>query len=153
MNENSITYRKIREGPNIFHAIMVPNTLQPFILYECHNALGHNGSTRLYHFIRRNHYWKKVCQQCNKYMHSCTECQQVTLKELQYTNLHIPIPKFLMSFISMDLIGCYRETENGNQYALMAICMLTNYVFMIPIRSKSNEDVIKEYFTGVYSTF
>ena len=58
-----------------------------------------------------------------------------------------------MSFISMDLEGPYRETDNGNQYALMVICMLTNYVFMIPIRLKSTEGVIKAYLTGVYSTF
>ena len=31
--------------------------------------------------------------------------------------------------------------------------MLTNYIFMIPIRSKITEDVIKAYLTGVYSTF
>ena len=53
----------------------------------------------------------------------------------------------------MDLVGPYRETENGNQYALMVICVLTNYIFMIPIRSKSTEDIIKVYLTGEYSTF
>ena len=26
-------------------------------------------------------YLKKLHQNCNKYVHSCTECQQVTLKE------------------------------------------------------------------------
>ena len=57
-----------------------------------------------------------------------------------------------MSFISIDLVGPYRETENGNQYALIVICMLTNYVFMISIRSKSTKDIIKAYLTGVYST-
>ena len=31
--------------------------------------------------------------------------------------------------------------------------MLTNYIFMIPIRSKSTENAIKAYRTGVYSTF
>ena len=31
--------------------------------------------------------------------------------------------------------------------------MQTNYIFMIPIRSKSTEDMIKAYLTGVYSTF
>ena len=35
----------------------------------------------------------------------------------------------------------------------MVICMLTNYVFMILIRSKSTEDILKAYLTGVYSTF
>ena len=58
-----------------------------------------------------------------------------------------------MSFISTDVVGPYRETETGNQYALTVICMLANYVFMIPIRSKSTKEVIKAYLTGVYSTF
>ena len=58
LEKHGIMYRKIRDEPNIFHAIIVPNTLQSYILYECHNALGHNGSTRLYHFIRRHYYWK-----------------------------------------------------------------------------------------------
>ena len=31
--------------------------------------------------------------------------------------------------------------------------MLTNFVFMIPFRSKRPEDVIKAYLTGEYSTF
>ena len=31
--------------------------------------------------------------------------------------------------------------------------MLTNYVFMILIRSKSTKEVIKSYLTGVFSTF
>ena len=68
------------EMDQIFHAIMVPNTLQPYILYESHNALGCNGSTR-YHFIRRNYYWKKLHEHCTKYVHSCPECQQVTFEE------------------------------------------------------------------------
>ena len=58
-DEHGITYGKIRDGSNIFHAIMVPNILQPYILYKSHNATGHNGSTRLYHIIIRHHYWKK----------------------------------------------------------------------------------------------
>ena len=107
---------------------MVPNTLHPYILYDFHNTLGHNGPTRLYHFIRRHYYQKKLCQHCNKYICSYSECQQVTLKEPQYINLHLPILQFLMSFISMDLVDPYREIENGNLYVLTAICMLTNYL-------------------------
>ena len=60
LDKHSITSGKIREGLNIFHAIMVPNTLQPYILYKSHNTQGHNGSTRMYHFIRRHYYWKKI---------------------------------------------------------------------------------------------
>ena len=73
LDEHGIIYRKIRDGPNSFHASMVPKTLQPYIFYECHNALKHYGSTRLHNFLRRNYYWEKLCQICNKYVCSCTE--------------------------------------------------------------------------------
>ena len=87
------------------HPIMVPQKLQPYILYESHNALVHNGFTGLYNFIQRLYYWKKLYHKCIKYVRSCTEDKQVTLKEPQYVNLHLPIPQFPMSFISMDLLG------------------------------------------------
>ena len=91
MDEHGIICRKVRDGPNIFQAIMIAKTLQPYILYMCHNALGHNGSMRLYHFIRRKYFWKKVHQNCNKFVHSWTECQQVTLKEPQYISLKLKL--------------------------------------------------------------
>ena len=60
LSEPGITYRKIRDGLNIFYAIMVPKNLQCFISYKCHNALRHNGPTRLYIFFKRYYYWKKL---------------------------------------------------------------------------------------------
>ena len=96
-----------------FHTIIVPHTLQPYILYESLNVLGHNGPIRLYNFIKRCCYWKKLCQHCNKYVRSCSECQQVTLKEAQYVNLHLPILQFPMSVISMDPLCPYYKTIKG----------------------------------------
>ena len=75
-------YKEFRDRPNIFDTIMVPNALQPYNLYESHNALGYNGSTSLYHFIRRHYIWKKLCQHGNKYVCSCPVYQQVMLKVL-----------------------------------------------------------------------
>ena len=152
LDEHGVAYRKIKNGPNIFQTVMVPLALQPYILYESHNALGHNDFTRVYNFVKR-HYWRKLHQHCNKYVRSCPECQQVTLKEHHYVNLCLPILQFPMSFIIMDLLGPYHGTENGNQYTLIVICMLTNYVFMIPIRTKTTEEVIKAYLKDVYFTF
>ena len=153
LDEHGITYRKIREGPHLFHTIMVPNTSQPYILYESHTVLGLNGSTRICNFIRRHYYWKKLHQHCNIYVQLCPQYQQVNLKEPQNINLHLPIPQFPISFISMDFPGPYCKTEKGYQYLLTGIRMLTNYVFMIPIRSNITEEVTKVYLMSVYSTF
>ena len=74
-------------------------------------------------------------------------------KKLHYSNLHLPILQLPISIISIDLLGPYHETENGNQYALTLIYMLTNDIFMIPIKSKTTEEVIKVYLKDVCSTF
>ena len=86
LDEHGVEYRKNEDESNIFHVAMVPQSLQPYILYENHNPPEHNGFTRLYSFIKRHFYWRKLYQHCNKYVRSCPVCQQVTLKESQYIN-------------------------------------------------------------------
>ena len=44
LDEYGIVYRKVWDRPNIFYAMLVPKNLQPYLCYECHNALAHNGS-------------------------------------------------------------------------------------------------------------
>ena len=99
---------------------------------------------------KRFYYWKKLHKDCSKYVGSCAECQQVTLKEHWYVNLHLPILQFPMAFISMDLLGPYSKTESGNQYMLTNSCILTNYVFIIRIRTKTTEDVINAYMPTLF---
>ena len=56
-----------------------------------------------------------------------------------------------MSFIAMDLIGEYPEMENGDCYTLTAICMLTLYVNIVPIKDKKTETVISAYTNYIYA--
>ena len=52
-----------------------------------------------------------------------------------------------MDFISMDLIGEFKMVSTqGNRYALTVICMLTGYIWCIPIADKSAENHCK----GIY---
>ena len=48
-----------------------------------------------------------------------------------------------MEFVSMDLIGEFHPpSSKGNRYALTAVCMLTGYMFCIPIKSKTAEEIV-----------
>ena len=43
----------------------------------------------------------------------------------------------------MDLVGEFHPpSSKGNRYALTAICMLTNFVFCIPLKNKSASEII-----------
>ena len=51
-----------------------------------------------------------------------------------------------MQFISMDLIGEFHPpTSKGKRYALTVICMLTGYVFCIPLKTKTTGEVLQAY--------
>ena len=46
-------------------------------------------------------------------------------------------------FISMDLVGEFHPpSSKGNRYALTAVCMLTNFVFCIPLKNKSASEIV-----------
>ena len=48
-----------------------------------------------------------------------------------------------MEFISVDLIGEFHPPlSKGNRYALTAVCMLTGYMFCIPLKNKTAEEII-----------
>ena len=58
------------------------------------------------------------------------------------------------NFISMDLIREFHPpTSRRHRYALTIICMLTGYVFCIPLQPKTAEEFIQAYIDQVYSRF
>ena len=59
-----------------------------------------------------------------------------------------------MQFISMDLIGGFHPpTSKKHIYALTVICMLTGYVFCIPLKTKTAEEVTQVYIDHIYVKF
>ena len=54
----------------------------------------------------------------------------------------------------MDLIGeFYPPSKSGHKYALTVICMLTGYVFCIPLKTKQASEVVQAYIDNVYAKF
>ena len=55
-----------------------------------------------------------------------------------------------MSFIAVDLLSEYPETEKGNCYALFIICMLMSFVSIVSIKNRKAETVINAYIKYIY---
>ena len=72
-----------------------------------HDLLGHNGTMRLYNYIR--HFWQELKLDCANHVHKCKDCQQVSLKDQHYVDLNLRISNVPMAFIAMDLLGEYSE--------------------------------------------
>ena len=89
-----------------------------------------------------------------KHIQRCYQCQRRNKQVFKYVTLHFNVATFPMQFISMDLIGEFHPpTTKGKSYALTVICMLMGYVFCIPLKSKTAEEVLQAYVDNVYSKF
>ena len=54
----------------------------------------------------------------------------------------------------MDIIGEFHPpTSKGKRCALTIICMLTRYVFCIPLKTKTADEVLQAYIDNMYSKF
>ena len=141
--ENGILKRYIDDNKQRFEVIVLPQTLTQPALQLVHEGLGHNGIPRTYALLRQQYYWKGLKPSVTKHFKQCTLCQKHNKQVVKYNKLHFEASLAPMKFISMDLIGEFHPpSSKGNRYALTVICMHTGFVFCIPLKTKSAEDVV-----------
>ena len=152
--QNKLLKRYVTDGDNMYETIVIPRALTAQILKMAHDNLGHNGTHRTYTLLKRLYYWKGLKPSVAKHIQRCYQCQRRNKQVVKYATLHFDVATFPMQFISMDLIGEFHPpTTKGKRYALTVICMLMGYVFCIPLKTKTAEEVLQAYIDNVYSKF
>ena len=133
-----------------FLPIVLPCVLIGHVLSLAHDHSGHNGISHTYAMVRRLYFWKGMKSSITKYIKNCNICQKRNLQIVPNAKLHFDAATFPMEFISMDLIGeFYPPSKSGHKYALTVICMLTGYVFCIPLKIKQASEVVQAYINNV----
>ena len=152
--QNKLLKRYVTDGDKTYETIIIPRALTARILRLAHDNLGHNGTHRTYTLLKRLYYWKGLKPSVAIHIQRCYQCQRRNKQVVKYATLHFDVATFPMQFISMDLIGEFHPpTTKGKRYALAVICMLTGYVFCIPLKTKTTEEVLQAYIDNVYSKF
>ena len=147
---------KCRQSTNgqLFYPIVLPHMLIGHILELSHNKLGHNGINRTYAMLKRLYYWKGMKASITKHVKNCDVGQKRNLQVVPSAKLHFDAATFPMEFISMDLIGeLYPLSRSGHKYALTVICMLTGYIFCVPLKTKQASEVLQVYIDNIYAKF
>ena len=152
--DDNILKRFIIDGNDTYETTVIPRSLIPQVLQMVHDELGHNGTHRTYILLKRLYYWKGLKPSVEKHVKRCYQCQRRNRQVVKYAKLHFDVATFPMQFISMDLIGEFHPpTSRKHRYTLTIICMLTGYVFCVPLQTKTAEEVIQAYIDQVYSRF
>ena len=146
--------RYVIDGNNTYETTIIPRVITAQILQMVHDKSGHNGTHRTYTLLKRLYYWKGLEPSVAKHIKMCYQCQRRNKQVIKYATLLFDVATFPMQFISMDLIGEFHPpTTKKNRYALTVICMLMGYIFCIPLKTKTAEEVIQAYIDNIYLKF
>ena len=152
--QNKLLKRYVTDGDKTYETVILPRALTAQILKMAHDDLGHNGIHRTYMLLKRLYYWKGLKPSVVRHIQRCYHFQRRNKQVVKYATLHFDVVTFPMQFISMDLIGEFHHPiSKGKRYALTIICMLTGYVFCIPLKTKTVEEDLQAYIDNVYSKF
>ena len=137
-----------------FETTVVPQSLCGTLLKLSHDDLGHNGKARTYMLLRWNYYWKGRRPKVTRYVKQCKLCRTHNSASTRYVKGTFEVPEVPMDFISMDLIGKFNPpSSQGNKFALMVICMLSGWMWCIPIVDKSAPVILQAYLKNVHHFF
>ena len=146
---NGILRRIVETTGNEFKPVL-PRSLVDHILMTAHNHGGHNGFPRMYAAIRQLYYWVGMKRDIQQHCKRCQLCAKHNIAKVKFKKTHFKGAGQPMQFISMDLIGEFHPlSQQGHRCALTVICMHTSYIFCIPLKSKTAEEVVQAYLSCV----
>ena len=152
--ENDILKKKVIECGLLYKPVIIPEILRECLLILAHDEQGHNGFKRTHSALKTLYYWKGMKRHIQLYCRRCRTCARHNVQTQELQKEHFSAPPQPMEFIAIDLIGKFHPASSkGNRYALTAICMLTDFTFCIPLKSKKAEDVVTAYLNHICCIF
>ncbi len=139
--------KKTRDGDLLYTEtgqFVVPKSdeLRAWIMAWAHDvkSSAHRGSARMLSWIKERVWWSKIDEDVQKYCRSCEQCQRSkpNLQGRQGLPLSIETPGAVGDWLSMDFVGPFPSSKEGNTAVMVVVERLSRYVFFVPCRTTSS---------------
>ena len=122
---------------------MVPEKLKTLALRIHHEGLSHFGKGRMLATMKQSYHWKGMEKDVDGHVKACINCK---LRKSYQRRARVPIVHYgrterVLDRVHMDLTGPLRKTKEGHSYILVIKDFLTKYVWLVPLRDKTMEEV------------
>ena len=151
-DKDNVLRMKVDYKGDILEAILLPKVLRPWIITSTHEFCRHQGGDCYYNKIRAMYFWSGMKNDICQAISNCKICKMESPNLGKYMNPHLEIGTVPMHFLTMDTIEI-RDADSAYKYAFTFIDMLTNYVFVIPVKDICGKTLVHEYIYKVYLPF
>ena len=113
-------------------SLVLPKCLILTVLVNTHAELFHAGRDRMIHALETRVYWKYMTRDITNYVKGCRICRIRNMKDPILPFITLAPPSAPMKKLAVDLWSC------SDGAAFTAICLHSNYPFVIPIPDKTS---------------
>lgn len=135
-------------------ALCVPIEKRNEVLIEQHDKYSHMGVWKTTRRIKSLYYWPNMDNYIYEYIRQCDVCRCVKPSN---ENTKTPMgayrdPRAVGNVISIDLVGPWPLSKNGNRHILIVVDCFSKYVWAKPLRRASAKQIIKFLVLSVFTT-
>ena len=95
--------------------------------------------------IRCYFWWIGIWRDIHQHIKTCKLCIQFLPSRMYTQPLHLEIPQVQFKVYVMDCNGPLPTTSKGCRDALAFMCLLTSYLIMVLLRTKTADEVSRGY--------
>lgn len=131
--------------------LVVPESLRPEILKECHDSAGHHGVDRTYSKVAHNFCFPGMRRAIAEYIKTCVTCQRYKPSNTKPSGLlQTPVLNQRGEVLAIDLFGPLPAGRNGEKWVLLVEDTATRWTELFALKEATSEacarTLIEEYF-------
>jgi len=133
--------------------VVIPKSLQLITLRFLHEGMAHIGKHRMMACISTRYWWIGMTSDVQSYNNNCRRCS--LRKASNYGKNSIPLQRYPVAcspfeWVHADLIVELPKTSEGYRHILVIKERLTQWIELIPLRTKTALEVAEALFTHLY---
>ncbi|XP_047039644.1 uncharacterized protein LOC124644376 [Helicoverpa zea] len=137
-----VLYRYNPDSDSESPQLVIPLSLRPEILKECHDSplAGHSGIDRTYLKIAQSFYFPGMRRIVTDYVKACVDCQRYKASNNRPPGLlQTPVLQQRNEVLAVDLFGPLPEGENGERWILLVEDTATRWVELFALQEATAE--------------
>ena len=133
--------------------LMIPDNLLSSYIAMAHLAGNHSGYERMI-TILENYYHPDLNKSCRRFSRICFACQLCNANNRQHKLQTFPLTAYPCETLYMDLMENIGPSGHRGQYnhILLVKCPISNFMILIPMKTKTSAEFLHLFTTCVYQT-
>lgn len=141
-----VLYRRVTDETGLKDLIVIPKSLLPTVLRECHDArtAGHYGVTKTYIRVHQRFYRPKLWRICRRYVVSCDACQKRKPRNERQSAAQQSLPVDSVPFrtLAFDYKGPINITSRENSHIIVMMDIATRWCEAKACKRQNGEETV-----------